>query len=110
VNSVFSVVNTYLGLTLTRYKIAATKNYHHVAAGLPRVFVFNDLGLTRYKTADTKGVYCYKNFAPQRFSRRFALQRDGAVFFKHFSVNSVFSVVNTYLGLTLTRYKSAATP
>ncbi|WP_394185369.1 hypothetical protein, partial [Pseudoalteromonas tetraodonis] len=40
-----------------RYKIAATKNYHHVAAGLPRVFVFNDLGLTRYKIAATKSYH-----------------------------------------------------
>jgi len=48
-------------------------------------------------------------FAPQRIPRRFALHRDGFISFKYFSVNSVSSVVNAYLGLTLTRYKVAAT-
>ena len=40
-------VFVFNNLGLTRYKTAATKNYHHVAAGLPRVFVFNDLGLSK---------------------------------------------------------------
>ena len=40
-------VFVFNNLGLTRYKIAATKNYHHVAAGLPRVFVFNNLGLSK---------------------------------------------------------------
>ena len=48
-------------------------------------------------------------FSPQRIPSRFTLHRDGFISFKYFSVNSVFSVVNTYLGLTLTRYKIAAT-
>jgi len=61
-------------------------------------------------TSLLRKTFTAKNsFSPQRIPRRFALHRDGLISFKYFSVNSMFSMVNTYLGLTLTRYKIAAT-